>query len=242
MLSMRTNAHRALSPVDRTGTNPRPPYSASPFLRSLILSLLLVMLTTWALYALQSALNTGARGPLVRPFCIAYLIPLFVMTVRDGKRMGLITLVLAVAMSVYVLTPPVFSWHIHRLRDWAELGLLLLTGGVVVLGLDEFRRALATRENVEDTPFTTGLLEHAKQAAQGVPGVAVLGPCLLRRQGMQYVMGVDVFADPHLTLQQSEVVGKQVEAAIRQTNGLIYDVRVRMRPQGQEQEIAHPGH
>ncbi len=239
---MKTIAQRAPAPAHRTGGYSRPPRLASSFVRSLLLALLLVTLTTWGLYALQSTLSADDRGALVRPFCIGYLVPLFVMTVRGGKRLGLITLLLAALMAVYALMPPTFSWHIYRQRDWTELGLLLVVGSVLVVGLDEFRRALAVRESVEDTPFTAGLLKRVKEAARDVPGVAVLGQCFLRRQGMQYVLGVDVFADAHLTLVQGEVVRGQVEAAIRQTDGLIYDVRVRVRPQAQEQDFAHPGH
>ena len=106
------------------------------------LSLALVGLTTWLLLRLQEWV-TQREGGHVHPYTIVFLLPIALLTVMGGRGPGVFTLTLCALSSVYLLMVPRFSWHIHHPSDWAELGFLLSTGTLLVLGMEALRRNLA---------------------------------------------------------------------------------------------------
>ena len=106
-----------------------------------LLALALVGLTILGLLRLQEWV-TRLEGGYVHPYTIVFLLPIALLTVLGGRRVGFFTLTLCFLSSLCVLTAPRYSLPIHHPSDWAELFFLLTTGGILVLGMDALRRNL----------------------------------------------------------------------------------------------------
>ncbi len=102
------------------------------------MSPLLVALATWLLFLVQAAV-AHVEGGHVRPFGVGFLLAVALMTILGGRGPGLLTLALSLLSLMFILTPLGAGGMIGRPRDWAELVLLLLTGGFLVRGLEALR-------------------------------------------------------------------------------------------------------
>ena len=106
----------------------------------LLLSLLLVGLTTWALWGLQAAIMAREPGQYVRPYGIGMVIPVAAATFLCGGRSGSGALALALLSLAFFLMPPRLSLAVASPRDLAELVFLSSVGLLTVLGVDAVRR------------------------------------------------------------------------------------------------------
>ena len=106
-----------------------------------VLSLALVGLTTLGLLRLQEWV-TRLEGGHVHPYTIIFLLPIALLTVLGGRRVGFLTLALCFLSSLCILTAPRYSLSVHHPSDWAELFFLVTTGGILVLGMEALRRNL----------------------------------------------------------------------------------------------------
>ena len=109
--------------------SPAGTYFLSPFL---------VALTTWLLFLVQAAV-AHLEGGHVRPFGVGFLLTVALITVLGGRGPGLVALALSLLSLILILTPLGSGGMIGRPRDWAELVLLLLTGGFLIRGLEALR-------------------------------------------------------------------------------------------------------
>ena len=100
----------------------------------------LVSVTTWFLYLCQQALVRQEHGRYVRPYGIVFVVPIAMLTALGGVRAGVATLALSALALEYVLFAPHFSWQVSHPRDWAELGLLLAVGSLVIYTVEAARR------------------------------------------------------------------------------------------------------
>lgn len=219
-----------MPPLSAKSALSREPFYNPAHARLLLLTLVLVGMTTWALLEMQNALQAREHGIPLRPFTIGYLIPLFIITSLGGKRFGRLAVGLSVLLGLFFLTPPEFTFALARPRDWAELTLLVLVGESLIRGLDSIQRDMALREDVEQSPFTASLIMRAKESACHISGVESVGQCILRRRGIEYYLDVDVFVNGALPLREADKVAHGVQEALYGIYSLIHDVRVRLRP------------
>lgn len=155
-------------------------------LNASLLSLPVVAATAICLFQLQSAI-THAEGGHVRPFGVGFLLAVALITSLGGRIPGLFTLFLSSLTTMLILTPLAAGGSYGRPRDWTELALLLIVGGVVIQGLEALRqneRLLAESEEsrarlraVMDTApvgvllsDTLGKLVYANQEAERIWG------------------------------------------------------------------------
>ena len=110
---------------------------------SYLLSLVLTALTTRGLEDLQTWLSVTSHH-YIRPYTIAFILPIALMTVLGGRGPGFFTLILAALLSVTVLMHTGTAWTITTPLNLTELTLLLVTGTLVTLGMDAMRRNVET--------------------------------------------------------------------------------------------------
>lgn len=91
---------------------PRVAYALAP---------LLVYLVTWALLLLQQRLQHNAPALPVRPFGIAFLPFIGLLTVLGGRGPGLLSLALSGASLWFALMAPAFTVSARHSRDWIKL-------------------------------------------------------------------------------------------------------------------------
>ena len=103
-----------------------------------LLSLPLVAVSSGLLFLVQSAV-AHLEGGHVRPFGVGFLLAVALMTILGGRGPGVLTLTLSLLSLMTILTPLGSGGLVGRPRDWAELVLLLLTGGFLVRGLEALR-------------------------------------------------------------------------------------------------------
>ena len=103
-----------------------------------ILALPLVAISSGLLLLIQSEV-AHLEGGHVRPFGVGFLLAVALMTILGGRGPGLLTLGLSLLSLMTILTPLGSGGLVGRPRDWAELVLLLLTGGFLVRGLEALR-------------------------------------------------------------------------------------------------------
>ena len=115
-------------------------YSRVKPLFTYALSLPLVALTTWGLFALQQAM-TAREGVYTRPYAIGFILPVALMTLLGGARAGVLTLALSLLSTVYILVEPTFAFELYQPRDVAEVVIVGVTGSLIVFSLDAMRRA-----------------------------------------------------------------------------------------------------
>ncbi len=103
------------------------------------LSVLAVALTTWGLLGLEAWLS-AVNHRHVRPYTIVYIMPIALLTLLGGRGPGFFTLALSALLSVVFLMGPHLSLGVAAPSNVTELALLLLTGALVVIGMDAMRR------------------------------------------------------------------------------------------------------
>ena len=100
---------------------------------------LLVALTTWILFLVQSAV-TSSGDDTVRPFGIGFLAAVALLTIAGGRGPGLLTLTLSGLSLMTFLAPRGRSAILEGPADWVEVVFLLSMGGLLVLGLEALRK------------------------------------------------------------------------------------------------------
>ncbi|BDI28168.1 hypothetical protein CCAX7_002190 [Capsulimonas corticalis] len=118
---------------------PHKPLTPYPLWFSLALSPALVAVMTMLLEWVQHFLTVRVDH-YVRPYGIAYVIPIAVLTAVGGRRVGFLTLLLSLGSEWYFLISPRLSFSVRNQGDWVELGFLVLVGLLVVAGIDAMRR------------------------------------------------------------------------------------------------------
>ena len=132
-----------------------------------LLSAVLVFVTTLTLYHFPARLffDTALRG--VRPYGLAYVVVVALMTILGGRRLGFLTLGLTTLGALFLL-PPRSSLQVGDVLGWGELTGLLLVSIAVVMSTDlawpeAHRRPRPERPRVTQTPF-----EEAQPTAGGL--------------------------------------------------------------------------
>jgi len=194
--------------------------------RTFLLSPPLVAATTWLLFSLQNCLGSVERHP-VRPFDIGYLIPLLFLTVLGGRAVGALTLALSAAASAYVLSAPHFSFAVTAAHERAELGLLVVVGGLVVTVAGIFHGAL---REMADALMTARLENQVRQVVAGVPGAGRLRSCTVEKAGLDYHVALTAEAGPPDAAGGSDRLPTDIERALRRANPLITDTDIRIVP------------
>lgn len=99
-----------------------------------MIAVFLVLVTTFTLYQFPARLffDTGLHA--VCPYGLAYIILVALLTGFGGRRLGFLTLCLALIGALYLL-PPRSTPAVGDAIGWGELGGLLLLGTATVLGV-----------------------------------------------------------------------------------------------------------
>jgi PAS domain S-box-containing protein len=164
------------------------------------LALVAVGLVTAPLLAIQHRLIAGT-GQYVRPYGIAFLLPIALVSLIWGARQGGFTLLLCLLSLVYFLMPPRYSFILSHARDAGELVALALAGGVVILCLEAVR---ASRERTRT--LLLQVQETREQLQALVEGVRDYALFLLDGEGR--VTSWNPGVGRLLGYREDEIVGK----------------------------------
>lgn len=116
-----------------------------------LLSPILVALTTWLLLAVQHVAATS-HGAYVRPYSICYLIPIAIVTILGGRFAGYFCILLAlISLDYYLIAPNHSILAAQNAPDLAEMFFLLLTGALMIWGLDTLRNYGQLRVDAEES-------------------------------------------------------------------------------------------
>src|SRR5690349_14543003 len=88
---------------------------------AVLLSAALAGLITWLVFEIQAVLS-GREGVLyIRPYGIAYIVPVAALTALGGWRYGLLIVVMSLCCSAFFLMEPYVSFQVAHTRDRVEL-------------------------------------------------------------------------------------------------------------------------
>jgi serine phosphatase RsbU (regulator of sigma subunit) len=163
-------------------------YDAVPLARRPLLAYLLapilVALTTAILGNIQFRLMSQANG-FIRPFDVAYVLPIMIVTAIGGKRPAAFTLLLSIAAAEIFL----IDSHTHHMKGVArqasniELFILALVGMIVATGIDAMREnALAYRE-ARERAAQAGVVSRVEFALRTLPDPAQMQETAIRELG-----------------------------------------------------------
>lgn len=148
-----------------------------------VLALAAVGLITALLLATQDRL-IATTGEYVRPYGIAYLLPIALITLGWGGGAGGFTLLLSLLSSAYFLMQPRYSLVLaHPRRDAIEFVALALAGSVVIVCLEAMRASrertrtllLQEQENEETLRQHAAALEDVSQRLWMATKLATMG-------------------------------------------------------------------
>ena len=131
-----------------------------------------------------------------------------------------------VGISIAVIGGPGYA----SADDWAALA------AAVVIAFNGYRLFLPALQEVMDAAPAAALETEIRQIAGGVPGVAGLEKCFVRKMGFEYYVDIHVEVDGDLTVRQGHDIAHDVKAAIRKANPRVTDVLVHIEPQGVKHE------
>ncbi len=192
------------------------------------LSPLLVGGTTSIVFWLQVHLTNVDGHQYIRPYGIALLIPVMILTIWGGRMIGWLTLALAVLSYNYVLEQPRFVWSISTTRSGIELLFLAVVGALAVLSVEARRQRFEALEDVTATPRARAVTEEIQQIAGQISGVSRLGDCLVYQRGLDIYLHLDILVEDALSLSQARVVASDVESALVQKMPLLFKVYVHL--------------
>ena len=175
-------------------------HSLNPLLRKWIwaLSFLSVGLMTALLFGLQALSFSTTATSRIRPYAIAYLVPIILITALGGRGAGLLTLFLSCLATAFFLSQPYFSFHIASDRTQVELLLLVTVGLSAIYTVGAGREKAMMLADITGTAEGDAVQRQIRQAAEAVPGVRLLQGCILRRRGVDLYVDLDVVVDENL--------------------------------------------
>jgi len=108
--------------------------------------------------------------------------------------------------------------------DWAAL----FTCGII--GFNGYRLLVPALEEVMDTAPPKELESAVRTISAGVPGVAEIEKCRVRKMGLHYYVDIHVGVDANLTVRAGHEISHAVKDAIRSVKPEIADVLVHIEP------------
>lgn len=192
------------------------------------LSPLLVGITTCVVFWLQIHLTASDSHLRIRPYGIALLLPVMVLTAWGGRRVGWLTLALAVFSCTYVLEQPHFVWSISTARAGMELLFLTVIGAFVVLTVETRRQRTDFLEDVSATPKAIALIEEIRRIVGQFPGAAGVGDCLVYQRGLDIYLHLDLVVADDLPLVQARALLSPVEAALVEKMPLLFKIYIHL--------------
>ena len=170
--------HLTLTTVRAPQTRLANPFDTSPA-AAYTLSVASVALTTWLLRLLQNAITATEAHGHIRPFGIAYVLPISALTILAGARAGVATLVLSILSLLLFLMPPHMEWLFVYQRDAVELIALVVVGILLIYGLESVRRNASLLAETADVRAKLENSEAMRQAFNREVLLAVTGGRLL---------------------------------------------------------------
>lgn len=123
---------------------PLPPSKAYPA------AFVVVAITTWALYVIQSWIADREGISTVRTYGIAYMVPIGAMVAFGGYRAGMFTLLLSMLAAIAVMDRQ-DDWHHYMFRNTMELVLIAVVGSLLVTVVEGFRYNSSLLKLVRET-------------------------------------------------------------------------------------------
>ncbi len=108
--------------------------------------------------------------------------------------------------------------------DWAAL----FTCGLI--GFNGYRLLLPALREVMDSAPSPELETTVRSIAAGVPGVANVEKCRVRKMGLEYYVDIHIGVDAGLTVRAGHEIGHAVKDAIRVVKPQVADVLVHIEP------------
>jgi len=110
--------------------------------------------------------------------------------------------------------------------DWAALL------AAAVIAYNGYRLFLPALHEVMDAAPASDLEADIRHIAAGVPRVAAVEKCFVRKMGFEFYVDIHVEVDANLTVRAGHDIAHQVKTAVRQANPRVVDVLVHIEPEG----------
>jgi cation diffusion facilitator family transporter len=108
--------------------------------------------------------------------------------------------------------------------DWAAL----FTCGII--GFNGYRLLIPALHEVMDTAPSPEMEAAVRVAAAGVPGVAEVEKCRVRKMGLEYYVDIHIGVDAELTVRAGHDIGHSVKDAVCAAKPQVADVLVHIEP------------
>jgi cation diffusion facilitator family transporter len=108
--------------------------------------------------------------------------------------------------------------------DWAALFTCTL------IGYNGWRLLHPALHEVMDTAPPAELLQSVRTTAGGVPGVADVEKCRIRKMGLEFYVDIHIGVHAEIPVREGHRIGHEVKDAIRAANPAIADVLVHIEP------------
>jgi cation diffusion facilitator family transporter len=110
----------------------------------------------------------------------------------------------------------------------------------VIIAYNGFQIFWPSLRDLMDTAPPRDFVQHIREAALTVPGVAATEQCRIRKMGLEFYVDLHIKVDGSISVTAGHEIAHNVKDAVRTTVPEVADVLVHVEPAGERVAVAHP--